>query len=134
MTIRRSRKTKSLATKSVELAFAAPQVVAHRVARMAAAGAIPSPRDRREFERMGTEKVAAFSESMNAMARQTLRANQTLSTALFRTFWSPWTGSNALRLGRDLQGAMLDVLDKGISPVHDKATANAKRLARTRLR
>lgn len=134
MGARRTSKTKSLATKSVELAFAAPQVVAHRVARMAAAGAVPSARDRREFQRMGTEKVAAFSESMNAMAQQAFRANQTLAASMFRAFWSPWTGGSAARLGRDMHGAVLGVLDKGIAPVHSKATANAKRLARTKPR
>ena len=134
MASHRSRKTISLATKSFELALAAPQVVAHRVARMATAGAPPSARDRREFQLMGVEKVAAFSDSVNAMTRQAVRANQTLATSMFRTFWSPWTGGNAARLGRDMHGAVLGVLDKGIAPIHSKATANAKRLARTRLR
>ncbi|MCG2576343.1 hypothetical protein LZ012_04970 [Dechloromonas sp. XY25] len=132
MAVRRT--TKSLATKSVELAIAAPQVVAHRVARMAAAGAMPSVRDRREFERMGAEKVAAFSESMTAMAQQAFRANQTLAASMFRTFWSPWTANSAARLGRDVHEAVLDVLDKGMAPVHGRATANAKRLARSKRR
>ena len=52
MTVRRSRKSASVATQAAELALAAPQVVAHRVARMALAGATPSERDRKEFERL----------------------------------------------------------------------------------
>lgn len=134
MAARRTRQSKSFATKSVELAFAAPQVVAHRVARMAAAGVMPSAHDLREFELMGTEKVAAFSASMTAMAEHTLRAQQTLATSMFRSFWSPWSGDHAARLGRDMHEAVLGVLDKGIAPVHSKATANAKRLGRSRSR
>jgi hypothetical protein len=33
-----------------------------------------------------------------------------------------------------VQGAALGILDKGMAPVHRKAVANAKRLARTKLR
>ena len=62
MPSRRKHKTKPLIAKVTELAFAAPQVVAHRVTRMAIAGPSLSERDRKEFERMGAEKTAAFSE------------------------------------------------------------------------
>jgi hypothetical protein len=40
---------KSLIAKAAELAFAVPQVVAHRVTRMALAGPSLSDRDRKEF-------------------------------------------------------------------------------------
>ena len=62
MPSRRKHKTKPLIAKAAELAFAAPQVVAHRVTRMAIAGPSLSERDRKEFQRMGAEKTAAFSE------------------------------------------------------------------------
>ena len=52
-----------LAAQAVELSLAAPQVVAQRVARISRAGATPSAADRREFTRMGAEKVAAFWQS-----------------------------------------------------------------------
>ena len=56
MPSRRARKTQSIVTQAVELAFAVPQVVAHRVTRMAIAGPTLSARDRKEFQRMGAER------------------------------------------------------------------------------
>jgi hypothetical protein len=123
-------------TQAVELAFAVPQVVAHRVTRMAIAGPTLSERDRKEFQRMGAEKTAAFGESWNAMTLQALRANQALTASFFRSFWSPSLKDrpSASAVAAQWQSATLGVLDKGMAPVHRKAVANAKRLARTRLR
>jgi hypothetical protein len=135
MAARRNRNAKSIATKTAGLAFAAPQVVAHRLARMATSGPTLSARDRKEFQLMGTEKVAAFMESWNAMALQSIRANQALAAGFFRCFWSPWAIVNpSARTAAQLQNAVLGVLSKGIAPVHRKATANARRLARTKRR
>jgi hypothetical protein len=136
MPIRRKRKATSLVVKVAELAIAVPQVVAHRLTRMAVAGPVLSQRDRKEFKRMSAEKAEAFSESWNAMAMQALHANQALAASIFRSFWSqtlrglPSSGAVNARL----QGIALDVVGKGLSPVHRKAVANAKRLARTKLR
>src|SRR5438045_9244989 len=82
MTTRHTRK--SLAYKQLELAFAVPAVVAHRVARMAQAGARPSRADHREFHRMWSEKVLASGESWNAMVVAAFRANMTVMLS----FWS----------------------------------------------
>lgn len=133
MTTRRAAKLKSIATRSTDLAFATPQVVARRLARLAAAGPVPSPRDRKEFELMASEKAAAFTESWRAMARQALRPNVALATSLARSFWSPWPGSRAsTRVRNQMHDAVLDVLDKGLAPIQRKANANAKRLAGTK--
>lgn len=133
---RRTCKTTSLLAKSAELAFAVPQVVAHRVTRMALAGPAVSARDRKEFQRMGAEKAAAFGESWQAMTLQAMRANQALALSFARSFWSasPRGMLDSGRAVAQLQGAALGVLGKGMAPVHRKAVANAKRLARTRLR
>jgi len=37
-------------------------------------------------------------------------------------------------IGAQLHGAMLGVLAEGMAPIHRKAVANAKRLAKTKLR
>jgi hypothetical protein len=117
--------------KAAELAFAVPQVVAHRVTRMALAGTSPTARDQREFRQMGTEKMAAFAESWNLMATQAFRANYVLATS----FWRSWlTGKPSQISESQMRNAALGVLRKGIGPVHRRAVANAKRLARTRLR
>ena len=71
MTTRRTHASvQNLATKSLELSLAAPQVVAQRVTRMMTAGPNPSARDQQEFMRMGNEKVIAFYESWVGMWSQ----------------------------------------------------------------
>lgn len=86
--------------------MAVPQVIAHRTARMLAAGANPSARDRLEFQRMGIEKAFAFWESMHAM------------------WWSAWLAP----------WSAAKMMEKGIAPVHRRATANARRLRKIRKR
>lgn len=81
---------------------------------------------------MAAEKVDAVKESWNAMALQTIRTNQALAAGFFRSFWA--TGHAPARMAADLQNAVLGILNKGIAPAHRKATANAKRLARTKSR
>jgi len=128
---RHKRQSTSLIVKATELAIAVPQVVAHRVTRMALAGSSPTARDRREFRKMGVEKMSAFAESWNAMATQAFRANYALATS----FWRSWLSGKPTQFGgSQLHDAALGVLGKGIGPVHRRAVANAKRLMRTRLR
>lgn len=135
----RIRKSTSIAAKATELAIAVPQVIAHRVTRMAIADPKLSQRDRKEFHRMGTEKIAAFSESWIAMMMQAALANQQLAASFIRLFWSPWlwmlgSNSSSNSTSSQLHNATLGVFAKGIAPVHRTAVANAKRLARTKLR
>lgn len=130
-----------------EMALAVPQVVAHRVARMALAGHSPSARDRREFHLMGAEKAAAFYESWWAMGMQLWAAQQQVAASLLRQAWSPWWAMPLAAAGRGRRRAgplshhaahpiaqAGAVLTKGLAPVHRRAVANARRLARTPLR
>ena len=119
---RRSRPSSRIATQVAELALAAPQVMAHRLARLAVAGASPSARDRGEFYRMSAEKVIAFYESWNAILLAQLRANWALALCPFQWWWSP------ARLRR----TNLAILGAGLAPVHRRATANLRRLGRRR--
>jgi hypothetical protein len=119
-----------VAIKSIELAFAVPQVVAHRLARMALAGPVPSLRDQQEFMLMGTEKVAAFCESWTAMCAAAVQAN----AALFLTPVLSWSALPAA-LGARMSPARahrtaLKILGSGVAPLHRRAGANAKRLQR----
>ncbi len=136
MATRRRRANQSLVVKTAELAFAVPQVVAHRVTRMALSGLSLSARDRKEFELMVAEKNRAFGESWNAMAAQAVLANQALAASFFKSFLAVGQGKkpSAARSAAQLQRAALGVLGKGFAPVHRKAVANAKRLGRTKLR
>jgi hypothetical protein len=102
-------------SKAAQLAVIAPQVIALRALRT---------HDRREMQRMGTEKVLAFWESMNAMGLQITRANQEYALFAMRQWWSPWMTpwQAAAAAGK--------VLEKGLGPVHRRAAANARRLRR----
>ena len=128
------RQRNTLAQRSAELAFAVPPVMAHRIARMALAGATPSERDRREFTLMSAEKTAAFQQSWTAMTAQAWRAQQDLGMFWWRACLSPWGPPSAQAIGTQLQSAALGVLGHGLAPVHRTAVANAKRLSRTPLR
>jgi hypothetical protein len=101
---------------------------------MAMAGGSPSARDRKEFHRMGAEKVTALAESWNAMAMQAFWANQRLALSCMQSLWFPWLGPRptARAASRQLSNAALGILGKGMAPFHGRATANAKRLGRRR--
>jgi hypothetical protein len=135
MPSRRRRSSSALAAQTSQLALAVPQVVAHRLTRMALAGNKPSARDRREFHRMGAEKIAAFQESWLAMYAEAWRLNQEAVFKAMQSLWMPWLAAS--RRGTPLQQwqrAALGVLGQGMSPVRRRAVANAKRLGRTRRR
>ena len=136
MPIRLPPKSRSLVKKAAELALAVPQVVAHRVTRMAMAGPTLSDRDRKEFQLMVKEKETAFAQAWNAMAVQSVRASQALTASYFRSMWSLPTKrkTSAAAAASQLQNAAFGILGKGLAPVHRKAVANAKRLAKTKLR
>lgn len=136
MSVRSSRKAKSLSAKSAELALAVPQVVAHRIMRMALAGPKPSARDRKEFQSMVAEKQAAFAQSWIDMTQQTMRAQQAFAASIMRAAWSPasWGAPATRSLLSQAQGSALGILGKGLAPVHRKAVANAERLRRTKLK
>lgn len=130
-----------IGTQATELMFAAPQVVAHRLGRMGASGSGTSVRDRREFQRMGTEKFAAFAESWNQMALQMLKVNQQMARAWMSAWWLPVRMTpgaaprrSISRAAAQMQSSALDVMASGLAPVHRRATANAKRLGRVKVR
>lgn len=130
------RQASSLARKTSELSLAAPQVIAHRLARMARADTWSWSGDRDELFGIVAEKQVAFAQSWLAMLTEVASIYQRLAlSALSATAW-PWPPSNArLAAGaRQAQKSAIAVAAKGLAPVHRKAVANAKRLARTRLR
>lgn len=131
-----TRRSKSLAAQTMGLGVAVPQVIAHRVARMAIAGAAPSARDRRELQRMSAEKILAFNEAWTAMAMQAVLENQKLALSFAQSFWFPWLRArpSARSAPGQLSDALLGVLGKGMTPIRRRAVANAKRLARTKRR
>lgn len=134
-TRRNPKAAASVARQATGIAVAAPQVVAHRLTRMAVAGPNPSARDRREFTRMVTEKQAAFQQSWAAMGLQSMVAGQALMQAWMRMWWMPWSpplfnGTALASQAAHWQNALWSVAGKGLAPVHRTAVANARRLAR----
>lgn len=133
MSKRRATRTAVLARKNFELAIAALQVIAHRAMRMAIAGKSPSARDLSEFQRMGSEKVWAFASSWQAMATRMFQLQQNLALSMMRQLWTPWMlRFPVARLPIFPLGDVLSIVAKGIDPIHRAATANARRLGRTR--
>lgn len=120
------RSQRKLATQTLGLSMTAPMVVAHRMQRMAAAGLHPGARDRREFTRMGAEKVAAFWESWAAMGWAAVQAQQQMWLAAFT---APW---RAVATPSRLIADTLRIASRGLAPVHRRAVANARRLGRTK--
>ena len=110
-----------LALRTGEMLAASAQVISHRTGRMALAGPAPNARDRKEFTRMVAEKVAAANESAWAMGRQMM------GTSLV------WGASPAKNLAK-LSQVSAKVTQQGLKPIHSRATANAKRLGRVKLK
>ena len=124
-----------LSGQALELSLAAPLVVAQRVSRMMAAGPAPSARDRRELSLMGTEKVLAFQQAWAGMWTQAAFSQFALARSLAAAavpampFGQRHTELATWGL---MSREALKVLSAGMSPVHRKALANAKRLSRRR--
>lgn len=148
----------SLAFKTTEMLLASAQVIGHRTARMANAGAIPNTRDQKEFTLMGKEKVEAVAESAWAMTTRMIGINQQLAAMTFRQMLDTSNGFLALatsatltqsnrrrtQLLRDalahstgsaahLAGSMAGLAQQGLKPIHSRATRNAKRLRKVKL-
>jgi hypothetical protein len=144
----------NLALTFAEMGVASAQVIAHRTARMAAAGPTPNARDRVEFTRMGQEKIDAASASMRAMAVQAAGMNARLGSLLLRDMvngsaaWFSLAGSRTVGQAMARQTKLAQHVSKsaitaatlsnatarlaktGMAPVHARATANARRLAK----
>lgn len=128
---RRRPASHRLAAQALGLGVAAPQVVAHRVARMARAGTSPSPADRREFVTMGAEKVAAFVESWAAMGALALQTQMRLWSSWMALAW-PTSPAAMPRAAAASAEAIARLLSAGVAPVQRRAAANARRLSRGR--
>jgi hypothetical protein len=129
-----SRAQRKLTQQTIALSMAVPQVIAHRVGRMAAAGANPNARDRKEFKQMGAEKTAAFNESWAAMGLAAMKAQQQMAMSMWRAAamapWSMAKPGSLLPTSSTLARHALQIMSQGMAPVHRRAVGNAKRLGR----
>ena len=146
----------TLGMKAMQMSTAAAQVIAIRTTRMATHGLNPNAADRREMTLMGAEKVDAFSRAGQALAAGALplvagMAGKALRTSLdlfnagaylaaSRTI--PQTLARQRKLADTLMrsapstqhgaasNATAQLAHRALAPVHQKATANAKRLTK----
>ena len=143
-----------VAMKTGEMMMASAQVIEHRTRQMAAAGSNPNASDRREFALMGQEKVEAAAKSAEGMAAQMMTMNpflgpravrQTLATATAmmslagsRTFSQALarqaklvrTMTQSAGTASRISGASARLAQRGLAPIHARATANARRLGK----
>lgn len=113
-----------LAWRTGEMWLASSQVIPIRLARMAAAGPNPGQRDRREFHKMGAEKLQAAGESVFAVAL----AMQQAQLQFWARCWQGWLTPMQRGVAPHVQLARL--ASAALAPVHRAATANARRLNR----
>ncbi len=126
----------------LEIGWAAPQVVAHRTQRMLRSGPLPSAVDRVEFRRMVDEKGEAWLESTLQMSAEAWKVWFAIVESAMRPWWlaspgslrgtasrSPYCGA-----ARRWAKAAPHIVYAGLGPVHRRATANARRLARPKAR
>lgn len=140
--MQRVRRGTSSFARAAELSVTAPMIVAQRTARMMTAGMMPSERDRKEFQEMGTEKVRVFWESMNGMGLQMVKAQQEYALLAMRQWMTAWTvpltmagmHSNSNAQQKQLRRSMEKVIEHGMIPVSRRVRVNAKRLGRVKKR
>ena len=134
--------------------MASAQVIGHRTKRMVMSGPLPNKRDRREFSLMGQEKMEAASESVQAMAKHMMTVNQQIGAQVVGHILAGATDMLSLATSRTAgeamarQAKMIRTLargaasasqlstssarltQRGLKPIHSRATANAKRLGK----
>ncbi|HET6756001.1 MAG TPA: polyhydroxyalkanoate granule-associated phasin [Burkholderiales bacterium] len=134
-----------------EVAWASPQVIAHRVQRMMTPAFFPGSHDQKEFVRMGQEKLEAFFESWlaivmqmqtfqtqlaSAAVRQSLAGPAALASLMSAKTLGQITRAQTTFLRsmivsggkRNVSAAFAKVAAQGLHPVHRRVTANARRL------
>jgi len=128
-TMPRSRSSASrLSSHMMDLGVHAPLVIANRLSRMALAGPQPSARDRREFERMVSEKWFASQESAVAMGASLLRMQQDLVLAAMRACTTAPFARGGWMEAWSWQERLMSMAADGLAPLRSKAVANARRL------
>lgn len=115
---------------SGELGQQVPEVMHKRLSLMATQDPIHHAKTRKEIERMVVEKPVAFFESWQAMLTQSLIAQQNVSKLMMDSWVAMAMGRPIMldQLYYQVNYETLKVFEKGISPIHRRVMANAKRL------
>lgn len=143
-----------LAIKTGEMMLASAAVIDHRTRRMRAASSPPSARDRREFGVMRDEKLKVAGQAAQAMATQFLTMDPLVWVRAYRQMVAVATAVMSLAASRTLDqfverqvrlmrtlnesiapmfalsAATARLAQRGLTPIHSRATANARRLGK----
>ena len=123
--------------KALDLSIAAPQVVAHRLTRMALAGPVPNARDQKEFTGMVLEKQLAFAQSWWGAWNAAMQAPWTMAWSTWQTALSGGMLSNSpwgmWKMAERSWAPAAQVVNAALTPIERKASSNARRLAHTPL-
>ncbi|GGZ26319.1 polyhydroxyalkanoate granule-associated phasin [Asticcacaulis endophyticus] len=141
-----------LAFKTTEMMMASAHVINHRTTQMMNSDPIPSAADQAEFNLMSQEKVEAAHESMFAMTRYMMGLNQQIGTETFKHMMAGTSDFMSLAFSQTPEQMMTrqaklmqtltdsavsashlshttaTLVNRGLKPIHRRATANAKRL------
>ena len=109
-----------------------PFVMSQRLMRMASPA--PNAADRRDFDRMGAEKLSALQEGWMAMTMQVFALQQRAWVSLLQSAWAPWRPGKAMQEWSRGMADVDTVLAAGLRPATRQVSANARRLSRTRRR
>jgi hypothetical protein len=144
-----------VALKTNEMLLSSGSVIQVRTQRMAQAGLSPNADDLAELQLMGHEKLAAASESGAAMANQLHTTQFALVNRALRQWLSGTTAlacmatsitpaqisthanafasaaSRSATTMSHLSSAGARIVQRGLKPIHAKATSNARRLAQS---
>jgi hypothetical protein len=135
-----------------EMLLSSGTVIQKRTEQMARAGLAPSDADLAEFQLMGHEKLAAVSESGAAMANQLHTTHFDLTQRAIRHWLSGAVAlfslgtsvtpaqamthaeafgnaaAHSAATASQLSSAAARIVQRGLKPIHAKATSNARRL------
>jgi hypothetical protein len=142
-----------LAMKSSDMLISSLEVINHRTQQMLAAAGKPAASDMQEMALMSQEKIEAASESGQAVMGQIYAFNQGLYAAMFQlallissdmlSLATSQTPAQAIARqtkltqslingafkGMKLANAGASMAEDGLTPIHRRVTANAKRLS-----
>jgi D-serine deaminase-like pyridoxal phosphate-dependent protein len=120
--------TSRVAAQATDLVPDSPNVMDRQFPGLAIA--VPSACDRGQMRFTGADALAALTECWNALAMQTLQANQDLACSFIRSFWFP--GASSVRPSADRAalrpGGAVMRAHEGIAPLYRRAAANAGRV------
>ena len=145
----------SLVLSSSQMMLTSAQVIGQRITRMLLAGDRPTPSDQREIALMSEEKVAAAVESAQVMTQGMLKLGQNLAVMAGKqmlagvplmmslaTSTTPRQSAerqgnlvraglaNAAQANSRIASSVPRIAHKSLAPIHSKASANRKRLAK----